>query len=79
MTVGICSASGASNCYQKCLAMDLRRLGAYSVLLSIYQRQDITANLRIIALEPTESFTLRNRAVVFQKQNVIKKPKFSEK
>ena len=49
--------------------MDQRRVGANFVQLSMYWRQVIAANLKIIALEPTLSFTLYNRARFFQKND----------
>ena len=48
--------------------MDQRRVGANFFQLSMYWRQVIAANLKIIALEPTLSFTLYNRAAVFPKK-----------
>ncbi len=58
--------------------MDQRRLGAIFVQLSTYWRQVIAANLRIIALEPTLSFTLYNRTAVFPKKD-YRKCKISRK
>ena len=59
--------------------MDQRRVGANFVQLSMYWRQVIAANLKIIALEPTLSFTLYNRAGVFLNKVTNKSAKFQEK